>query len=82
MCADSPQLFVVEVSYLGGQSHSSRREQITSCGLRGHQTDLGLVDEGKEILDFLLEGWLLFVLSGVWVGSLIASVCIAEGRHL
>ena len=69
------------MTYLGGEGHSTAGKQIAVSGLCGEQAELGLVNEGEEILDLLLQGDLFLVLRSVRVGSLRAGVGVAEARH-
>lgn len=71
----------LRVTYLGGESHSAAGKQVAVAGVCSEQTELGLVNEGKEVLDLLLQGHLILVLRSVRVGGLGAGVGVAEGRH-
>jgi len=74
-------MFGIFVTYLGGESHSAAGKQVAVAGVCGEQAELGLVNEGKKVLDLLLQGNLILVLRGVGVGSLGAGVGVAEARH-
>lgn len=69
------------MTYLGGESHSAAGEQVAVASVCGEQAELGLVDEGEEVLNLLLQRSLVLVLCCVRVGSLGAGVRVAEGSH-
>lgn len=71
----------LRVTYLGGKSHSAAGKQIAVACVGGEQAELGLVNEGKKVLNLLLQRDLILVLCCVWVGGLGAGVGVAEGRH-
>ena len=74
-------LLSLRVTYLGGEGHRAAGKQVAVAGVCGEQAELGLVNEGEEVLDLLLQRHLLEVLLRVRVGGLGAGVCVAEGRH-
>lgn len=69
------------VTYLGGESHSTAGKQVAVACVCGEQAELGLVNEGEEVLDLLLQGHLILVLRGVGIGGLGAGVGVTEARH-
>ena len=69
------------MTYLGGEGHRAAGKQVAVAGVCGEQAELGLVNEGEEVLDLLLQGHLILVLRSVRVRGLGAGVGVAEGRH-
>lgn len=69
------------MTYLSGEGHSTAGKEVAVSSMCGEQAELGLVDEGEEVLNLLLQRYLILVLLGVGIGVLGAGVGVAEGRH-
>lgn len=58
-----------ETTYLSGNGHATRHEQIRVGGFGGHHAEFGGLDEGGEILNLLGGAGLVLVGGFVGVGA-------------